>query len=223
VFSVPDIGGPLVGSWPAATYEDVLSKMVHLRRSVTLPAAIAMSGAALSPEMGRMTRAPLRFLLTMFNIRLGVWIPNPNRLAEFELRNGSGWRRLWMRPRVKYLLSEMIGRNRLESKFLYVTDGGHYENLGLVELIRRRCRYIWCVDASGESQDGFSTIAGAVALAFNELGIRIDIDPEADMAPDPTVTQERVKIAKSRLSAAHFAPASSTTAMPQTTSGDSSS
>ena len=196
VFSVPDIGGPLVGSWPAATYEDVLSKMVHLRRSVTLPAAIAMSGAALSPEMGRMTRAPLRFLLTMFNIRLGVWIPNPNRLAEFELRNGSGWRRLWMRPRVKYLLSEMIGRNRLESKFLYVTDGGHYENLGLVELIRRRCRYIWCVDASGESQDGFSTIAGAVALAFNELGIRIDIDPEADMAPDPTVTQERVKIGK---------------------------
>jgi len=88
--------GAAGGSWPAATYEDVLSKMVHLRRSVTLPAAIAMSGAALSPEMGRMTRAPLRFLLTMFNIRLGVWIPNPNRLAEFELRNGSGWRRLWM-------------------------------------------------------------------------------------------------------------------------------
>jgi hypothetical protein len=76
---------------------------------------------------------------------------------------------------------------------LYVTDGGHYENLGLVELLRRKCRYIWCVDASGESQDGFSTIAGAVALAYNELGLRIDIDPAGAMAPNPTVTATRAK------------------------------
>jgi len=123
VFSVPTSGaaGGLVasGHLRGCAFEDGAPTTQR-----DAAAAIAMSGAALSPEMGRMTRAPLRFLLTMFNIRLGVWIPNPNRLAEFELRNGSGWRRLWMRPRVKYLLSEMIGRNRLESKFLYVTDVG---------------------------------------------------------------------------------------------------
>ena len=191
VFSADNVGGPLTGAWPAATYEAILEHMPTLRRDLTFPAAIAMSGAALSPEMGRMTRAPLRFLFTMLNVRLGLWIPNPNRLAEFEVR-GTRWigrRRLV--PRISYLFREMFGKNDPESKFLYVTDGGHYENLGLVELLRRHCRYVWCVDASGEPQDGFSTIAGAVALAFSELGIRIDINPARDMAPVPSTTQTR--------------------------------
>jgi len=191
VFSARDVGGPVIGAWPAETYENVLGRT--LKRNVTFPAAVAMSGAAISPEMGRMTRAPLRFLLAMLNIRLGLWIPNPNRLAEFEARSHSWIRRRRLVPRITYLLREMFGLNDPESKFLYVTDGGHYENLGLVELLRRRCRYIWCVDASGEQQDGFSTIAGAIALAFSELGARIDIDPARDMTPDPAVTEQRVK------------------------------
>jgi hypothetical protein len=149
-----------------------------------------MSGAAISPEMGRMTRAPLRFLLTMLNIRLGLWIPNPNRLAEFEVRSNRRSRRR-LAPRITYLLREMFGKDDPEAKFLYITDGGHYENLGLVELLRRHCRYVWCLDASGEAQDNFSTIAEAVALAFSELGCRIDIDPAKDMAPDESVTKAR--------------------------------
>jgi hypothetical protein len=190
VFSQSEIGGPLVGAWSAKTYESALRHNLPASRTVTLPGAMAMSGAAISPEMGRMTRAPLRFLLTMMNIRLGAWVPNPNRLAEFAVRRG--WRqRLRTQPRMWYLLREMLGKNNPRSLFLYVTDGGHYENLGLVELIRRRCRYIWCVDASGDKQDTFTTIAGAVALAYSELGIRIDIDPAAQMAPAPTTTAER--------------------------------
>jgi len=190
VFSKQQIGGPIIGAWPARTYENVLSNMSTLQRNLTFPAAVAMSGAAISPEMGKMTKAPLRFLLTMLNIRLGLWIPNPNRLAEFAVRAGGRFKRR-LRPRITYLLREMFGKDDPESKFLYVTDGGHYENLGLVELLRRHCRYIWCVDASGESQDNFSTIAGAVALAFSELGCRIDIDPASDMAPLPSVTKSR--------------------------------
>ena len=75
---------------------------------------------------------------------------------------------------------------------MYVTDGGHYENLGLVELVRRQCKWIWCVDASGDKQDTFSTIAGAVRLARDELGVEIEIDPTT-MAPDPTVTADRAR------------------------------
>ena len=71
--------------------------------------------------------------------------------------------------------------------------GATMRTLGLIELLRRKCKYIWCVDASGEKQDNFSTIAGAVALAFSELGIRIDIDPAAAIAPDPEVTAKRRK------------------------------
>ena len=196
VFSVPLIGGPIVGSRSAADYEAALSHARHLRSTVTLPAAMAISGAALSPEMGRMTRAPMRFLLTLFNIRLGVWLPNPNRLDEFSIRQSSFLGRLRLRPRPWYLVGEMCGWNRLNSKFLYVTDGGHYENLGLVELLRRRCRFIWCVDASGDQQGTFSTLAGALRLANSELGCRIDIDPEKDMAPDPAVTKERAALGK---------------------------
>ncbi len=68
-----------------------------------------------------------------------------------------------------------------------MSDGGHYENLGLVELLRRGCTTIWCVDASGESIDTFGTIADAVAIARSELSVDIDIDPRV-MAPDPKAT-----------------------------------
>jgi hypothetical protein len=192
VFSKAEIGGPIVGAWSAGVYESVLGPVDSWRRTITSPGAMAMSGAAVSPEMGRLTRRPLRFLLTMANIRLGVWVPNPNRLQEFELRANSYFRRLRLRPRISYLLREMFGFNDPESLFLYVTDGGHYENLGLVELVRRECEYVWCVDASGDKQDTFSTLAGAVRLARDELGVEIDIHPET-MAPNPDTTAERAK------------------------------
>ncbi len=191
VFSESEIGGPIVGHCSAQDYEEILSSDTMWERTITAPGAMAMSGAAVSPEMGRMTRRPLRFLLTMANIRLGVWVPNPNRLREFASRAHT-WRHLRLRPRVGYLLREMFGFDRPQSNFLYVTDGGHYENLGLVELVRRQCKWIWCVDASGDKQDTFSTIAGAVRLARDELGVEIEIDPTT-MAPDPTVTADRAR------------------------------
>jgi len=211
VFSRREVGGPVIGAWPSVTYENIFEKREVIRRDYTLPGAVAMSGAAIAPEMGSMTKAPLRFLLTMFNLRLGLWIPNPNRLAEFAVRRDLGSKRRLrpresksrlrqrfskrrLRPRFTYLFREMFGKDDPETKFIYVTDGGHYENLGVVELIRRHCRYIWCVDASGEQQSNFSTIAGAAALAFSELGYRVDIDPAADMAPVPSVTEERAAL-----------------------------
>ncbi|MGO9909637.1 MAG: hypothetical protein ACLPQS_00530 [Acidimicrobiales bacterium] len=186
VFSDYMIGGPIVGSCTAAYYEDVIGRFDALSSTITFQAAIAMSGAAVSPEMGRMTRAPLRFLLTLANVRLGVWVPNPHRLAWFAKKK----RKKNVKPRITYLLYEMLGKNKINNKYLYVTDGGHYENLGLVEQLRRGSLYVFCVDASGEQQDNFGTIAGAVALAYSECNIRIDITPEV-MAPDPTETATR--------------------------------
>ena len=58
------------------------------------------------------------------------------------------------RPTPRYLLKELLGWNSINDKFLYVTDGGHYENLGLVELLRRGCTEIYCLDASGGKQFG---------------------------------------------------------------------
>jgi hypothetical protein len=155
------------------------------RRDLTLPAAIAMSGAAISPSMGKMTRRPLTFLMALANIRLGVWVPNPRWLGEWNrderLRNCN------LRPRPSYLLREMFGLNRVGAKYLYVTDGGHYENLGLVELLRRGCSEVYCFDASGvgKGRAEFEQLGDAIALARSELGVEIhfDTDPE-DLAPD---------------------------------------
>ncbi|HEX3622520.1 MAG TPA: hypothetical protein VHT97_09405 [Acidimicrobiales bacterium] len=89
----------------------------------------------------------------------------------------------WL-PRPSLLFRELFGFYRSTSRFVYVTDGGHYENLGLVELIRRGCRLIYCFDAAGDRVDQFTTVADAVAIARTELGVRIRIDPTR-MAPPP--------------------------------------
>ena len=185
VFSADQVGGPLTGYWDTKTLESLLNRG---RNNLTLMTAVAVSGAAVSPSMGKMTRRPLRFLIALGNVRLGVWLPNPLRSERFGKRSDS-------RPvsaNVDYFFWELLGRNRLFSRFLYITDGGHYENLGLVELLRRRCQEIWCVDASGDKEDTFSTIGQAMAIARAEhLVDDIDINP-VEMAPNPKVDTRAV-------------------------------
>lgn len=197
VFSQRELGGPLVGAMDTGHY----SELIQSTDDVTVPAAVAIAGAAVSPSMGKMTRAPLRFLLALLNIRLGVWLPNPRRVearrARLEARDKDPTAHPFhTRPHPIYLVREMLGLNRLNDRYLYLTDGGHYENLGLVELLRRRCRWIWCIDASGDSVDTFNTLGQALALADSELGIHIDIHPEADMAPDTQVSDARARQGK---------------------------
>ncbi|MGH2805725.1 MAG: patatin-like phospholipase family protein [Actinomycetota bacterium] len=178
-FTAKEIGGPLVGTIPTADFEAA----VGLKASdITVPAAVAISGAALSPSMGKMTKRSLTFLLALANVRLGVWMPNPrwkNRWSEVT----DGRRRLPINPRPVYLVKELLGWNKLDDKFLYVTDGGHYENLGLIELLRRGCTTIYCFDASGDEVDTFHTLGQAMAIARVDLLVDIDIEPKA-MAPD---------------------------------------
>jgi hypothetical protein len=183
-----------------------------------------MSGAAISPSMGKVTRPSVRFLLAMANVRLGVWIPNPRRIESFvrmrstlrQRRKGivarctallrpSSWeeqerfdalrtaekKTRWMpRPTPYYLLKELMGWNSVNDKFLYVSDGGHYENLGLVELLRRGCTRIYCFDASGGLALG--ELGDAIALARSEIGVEVTFpdgalealeeDPETKLA-----------------------------------------
>jgi hypothetical protein len=169
-FSPGAIGGPLVGAVRPEEYESHLDDK-WARRQVTLMTAVAVSGAALSPSMGKETRWALRALMALANVRLGVWMGNPRRLEDTRRRP---------RPRPHYLLAELLGRNSVRGKFLYVTDGGHYENLGLVELLRRGCTRIFCFDASGGKS--LAALGDAVALARSEVGVEIDIDPD-DLAP----------------------------------------
>jgi len=186
-FSSRQIGGPLVGAQPTDVYERALRdghnndgvQSSAQARFTTLPTAMAISGAAFSPSMGKMTRAPFRFFMALANLRLGVWVPNPRQLDLFKDRPAYHQ----VLPRPQYFVREMLGRNTLDDPFLYVTDGGHYENLGLVELLRRKCKIIWCIDAAGDKPNTFETLGGALQTAQAELQISVDIHPETKMAP----------------------------------------
>jgi hypothetical protein len=188
-FSANAIGGPLVGAAETVDYEEALGS--NRQRDITLPAAVAMSGAALSPSMGKLTRRPFTFLMALANVRLGVWIPNPRYVEGWRQRGliDHARRDVWKLPRPKYLFRELLGRNRLDARFIYVSDGGHYENLGLVELLRRGCTKIYCFDASGGV--AFTALGDAVALARSELQVEVDIDPRPLVATGERNLAER--------------------------------
>lgn len=182
-FTCEHSGGPLTGYVPTSRYERGAGVSV-----VTLPAMMAISGAALSPSMGRMTKPSVRFLLALFNVRLGVWVPNPLKGDPGPAGRRGLWTSLregWREPGPLYLLYEALGKNSLDRRFVYISDGGHWENLGLVELLRRGCTEILCLDASGDQVDTFHTIGSAIALARAELRIEIDLDL-TPLRPDDT-------------------------------------
>jgi hypothetical protein len=182
-FGPKEVGGRDVGWMRTRDMEEAIGSLRAV--DVTLPAALAISGAALSPAMGKMTRPTVRAILALANARLGVWLPNPRWIAQLNAINltlEGPPIKFHDRPRISYLFKEIIGSHRRRDKFLYVTDGGHFENLGLVELFRRGCTEIYCFDAAGDAVDTFFTLGEAVALARTELGIEVDIHPE-EMKP----------------------------------------
>ena len=114
-------------------------------RSLTMGLAIATSGAAASPNMGYHSSPTLAFLMTVFNVRLGWWLRNP--------RDPKVWTDRGTSVSLRELLYELLGMTTDDKKWVYLSDGGHFENLGVYELVRRRCRLIIACDAG---QDGGS-------------------------------------------------------------------
>lgn len=169
-FSPTEVGGPAVGYMPTPMYEDALSRSA--RADVTMPSVVAVSGAAFSPAMGKMAYGPIGGLFALLNLRLGLWLPHPAWVRE-TATEGMVWKR---RPGWPYLLREVFGRFKRHRPFLYVTDGGHWENLGLVELFRRRCAEIYVISAAGDGDRSFATIAEAIALAREQCGVEIAIE-----------------------------------------------
>ncbi|MEZ5234805.1 MAG: hypothetical protein R2749_19190 [Acidimicrobiales bacterium] len=187
-FSSTEVGGPQVGYLATTDLERVLSPA--RQRDVTMVAAMAISGAAVSPAMGKLGVGPLGRLFAVLNLRLGVWLPHPEwvrRLIEVEAPTGR-----WVdRPGWPYFVREVLGRFRFADRYLYVSDGGHWENLGLVELLRRGCTDLYCVSAAGDGPTSFGTIAEAIGLAREELGVEIEIelsDLRAVPGPGPAGT-----------------------------------
>ncbi len=213
VFSHDWIGGPRLGYFPTRALERAVAGRAY-ETDVTTLGAMAMSGAAFASAMGRLG-GPFNTLLALTNTRLGAWLPNP-RYHRRVPATGAGSARghastappleRFRRPlpyarRLPYWAREITGSYSLDDRFVYVTDGGHYENLGLVELLRRGCETIYCIDAGGGDAQG---LAHAAALAYEELGVRIDIDgfrlaPSSAVGAsgdDPVLEQLRGRLAR---------------------------
>ena len=137
---------------------------------VTVGTAVGISGAAASPNMGAATTPAMAFLLTVFNVRLGWWLGNP--------RHRKTWPHMGPRVGAAALLSELFGSTDEESRYVYLSDGGHFENLAVYELVRRRCRFIVASDAGADPESSFEDLGNAIRKCCTDFGIEIDIDTE---------------------------------------------
>ncbi len=133
---------------------------------LTIGTWLGISGAAFSTGIGWRTNLGLSLLTGLFNIRLGHW-----------------WRsrvhRPWSLSRIlgplfwvqQYYLRELFARFPGTANSLwYLSDGGHFENMGGYELLRRRCPIVIIVDAEADGKYEFEGLGGLVRKA------RIDFD-----------------------------------------------
>lgn len=142
--------------------------------TMTLPTAMAISGAAANPNTGTggvtLMRSPsVALLMSLLNLRLGYWIPNPSRQK-------TGW--MWL-PLNHFVAAwyELWGKGyREQARYLQLSDGGHFENLGLYELIRRGVRFVVLCDGGADPGYLFTDFQIALRRIREDFGVRIDFD-----------------------------------------------
>ncbi len=148
------------------------------RRGMTLATAMAISGAAVNPDTGVAGKGVMRnklvsALLGLLNLRLGYWAQNPKKK-----------KRLPFPPNffVPGLSADILGIGLNEKRLsIELTDGGHFENLGLYELIRRRADIIIASDAGADPNFLFGDLANAVEKVRVDFGVIIRFLPDCNL------------------------------------------
>jgi hypothetical protein len=157
---------PRLGAYVKSNYFGG-TKLDSDHTGISLATAMTISGAAASPNMGYHSTPATAFLMTLFNVRLGVWLANPAIQAP----------RLWQRSSpgnaVRPLLSELSGQSDERGGYVHLSDGGHFENLGIYEMVRRRCRFIVVSDAACDAGCTFKDLGNAVRKISIDLNIDI--------------------------------------------------
>lgn len=148
---------------------------------LSLMSSVSMAGAALSPSMGSKTLPMLRPLIAAINLRTGAWMPNPlsarvRRRVARMIKPGRVFRDRGLGGGFDQLVPEMFGIQSADGRQVYVTDGGHYDNLGLTALLQARCSEIWCVDSEPDKRGKVRQLQHIQALAKEDLGIDIEIE-----------------------------------------------
>ncbi len=161
---------------------------------ISIGTAAAISGAAASSNMGYYTTSPvLSLVLTFFNVRLGWWLGNPGTAGRdtFELRAP--------KSSVTPVVDEALGLTDDKNKYVYLTDGGHFDNLGLYEMVLRRCHVIVLSDAVADSQFRFGDLGNAIRKIRIDLGIPIEFTALPIFPPDSGQTAKGMYWAVARI------------------------
>ncbi|WP_142245404.1 hypothetical protein [Mycobacterium sp. IS-836] len=204
VMSADYVGGPALGWFHTEKLFEAAPP--RIRRDLTVEAAIAVSGAAFASAMGRQNKG-IEKLLAVSGARLGTWLPNPSFVAQLrdaEHRNDSDpdpLCRTWPKslPTIRgggYLYREILGINNIDARLVQITDGGHYDNSGLVEALRRRCGLIFVVDGGGDPPPLPIGLTDAIRLAKYELGVEITLNQTGPYSVESITPGSGKKFAK---------------------------
>jgi Patatin-like phospholipase len=170
---------------PASEYSGREGDRALPGSGITLADAVSVSGAAVSPNMGYHSSASTAFLMTLFNLRLGAWLPNPAKWKNLGHKDPTIRKTNALVP----FLAELSGATDDTTRDVYLSDGGHFENLGLYEMIRRRCRYIFVSDGGCDPAFDFTDLGNAIRkisidlrtdIVFSEVKLGARSTPVAD-------------------------------------------
>jgi hypothetical protein len=169
-FSPLHTGSPVLGYRASSQYG---SDGGGPATGLSLGMALAVSGAAASPAMGMYSSKARAFLLTLANARLGLWFGNPG--------DSRTWQRSDPALGVGPIARELLGLETDTNPYIYLSDGGHFENLGLWSMVARRCGVIIVSDAGCDPDYVFADLANAVRRIRIDLGIPIEF-PAMDIS-----------------------------------------
>ncbi|MEO8629428.1 MAG: hypothetical protein ABI612_15205, partial [Betaproteobacteria bacterium] len=147
--------------------------------SLTVGQWIAISGAAFTTGLGARTNLGMSLLLGLSNVRIGYWWDSglaPKRRYKSNQPHGASLltnvlERLFSAQ--VYLSDEFLARfHGPHRERWYLSDGGHYENTAVYELLRRRVPFILASDNGCDGTYLYDDLANLIRKA------RMDFDAE---------------------------------------------
>ena len=158
--------------------------------------AMSISGAAASPNMGYHSSPSLAILMTFFNVRLGFWAGNP--------RNNDTWYLPGPTVGLNQLICELLGLTSDNAEYVYLSDGGHFENLGVYELVKRRCKFIIACDAGADPNYSFDDLGNAIRKCREDIGVEIELDTSPLVPKSSGTSGDKNSSDGKKLSSQHF-------------------
>ena len=164
---------PSDNSKNSGVFQDPGKYFYAREKGISLASCMAISGSALGSSMGYLSSFRTRLFHTAFNFRLGWWFCNPSY--------PNAWNGNLPRSRISCHMKEIFGKMTDQNAFVYLSDGGHFDNLGAYELLRRRCHVIIISDASRDNHRTCKALTYAVSKARIDLNVSVEFDEDQNV------------------------------------------